>query len=53
MELDCKKQFTARVLVGSGGRNIVRLAKETEQEFRNIFRQEVRLRLVVEPDISM
>lgn len=52
MVLDCKKKFTARVVVGSGGRNIIQLAKETEQELRNTFRQEIRLRLVVEPDLQ-
>lgn len=51
MELDCLKPFTARVVVGTAGRTVVRLAKETEQELRNMFRQEVRLRLVVLPNV--
>ena len=32
-----------------GGRNVIQLARESEQAMRNLFRQEVRLKLVVEP----
>lgn len=51
LALDCRKRFTARVVVGTGGRNVIQLARETEQDLRNMFRQEVKLRLVVEPDV--
>ena len=50
MNVDCRKAFTARLVVGTGGRTIMQIARETEQKLRNLFRCEVRLRLVVEPN---
>lgn len=49
MALDCQKKFTAKIVVGTGGRTVVQLARETEQDLRNMFRKEVNLKLVVEP----
>lgn len=49
MALDCQKKFTAKVVVGTGGRTVIQLAREAEQDLRNMFRQEVRLKIVVEP----
>ena len=49
MALDCRKKFTAKVVVGTGGRTVIQLAKETEQDLRNIFRKEVSLKIIVEP----
>lgn len=50
MVLDCQKAFTARLVVGTSGRTVLLIARETEQKLRNLFRCEVRLRLVVKPD---
>ena len=49
MALDCQKKFTAKIVVVTGGRTVVQLARETEQDLRNMFRKEVNLKLVVEP----
>ena len=50
--IDCQKAFTARIVVGTGGRTVTQIARDTEQELRNIFRSEVRLRLIIEPNID-
>ena len=50
MILDCRKAFTARIVVGTGGQTVTLIAHETEQKLRNLFRCEVRLRMIVHPD---
>ncbi|XP_076036483.1 GTPase Era, mitochondrial [Oratosquilla oratoria] len=43
----CKKRRLIQVLIGSGGKSVSRIAKEAEQDLRDTFRSEVRLRLNV------
>lgn len=49
MRLDCPKANISRIIVGGKGRRVAAIAKETEQDFRNIFRCDVRLVLNVLP----
>merc|ERR1712071_13484 len=49
MRLDCPKVNISRIIVGAQGKRIGAIAKETAQDFRNIFRCDVRLFLNVYP----
>lgn len=46
----CKRASTARVVMGPGGVRVRQVAREAEQDMRNTFRTEVRLRLNVNHD---
>lgn len=52
MRLDCPKSNISRIIVGGKGRRVAAIAKETEQDFRNIFRCDVRLILNVLPHFT-
>jgi len=48
--IDCKRSFVAKVVVGRGGQSISSIAKICGQELRNLFRCEVRLTFMVQPE---
>lgn len=53
INVKCGKKGLVRVLLGSRGSIIARMAREAEQELRNTFRSEVKLRLTVAYDPHM
>ncbi|XP_047497084.1 GTPase Era, mitochondrial-like [Penaeus chinensis] len=53
VQIGCKRQGLARVIIGSGGKCVIPIAQEAEQDLRNTFCNEVKLRLNVVYDPAL
>ncbi|XP_042858893.1 GTPase Era, mitochondrial-like [Penaeus japonicus] len=53
VQVGCKRKGLARLIIGSGGKSVIPIAQEAEQDLRNTFRSEVKLRLNVVYDPSL
>lgn len=53
MRLDCPKANISRIIVGGKGKRVAAIAREIEQDFRNLFRCDVRLVLNVLPHLKI
>jgi len=53
MRLDCPKANISRIIVGGKGKRVAAIAREIEQDFRNLFRCDVRLVLNVLPHLNI
>lgn len=53
IQIGCKRQGLARFIIGSGGKSVIPIAQDAEQDLRNTFCNEVKLRLNVVYDPTL